>query len=349
MSGFDGWIPIRVYADAQGYRVDWCYFGPRRLTEPFFRDSVQIALQEPFNLAFRQDTGIDALLDWARMQPGIHPTAFIFHTSRCGSTLLSRMLMALESHVVVSEPPLLDAVLRAHYSIPTLPADIQVTWLRATLSALAQRRTGIESRFVVKLDAWSITELPLMRRAYPDVPWIFLYRDPLEVATSQLTMPGAYMVPGVLGPSVASISVDDAIAMPRAEFITRILGRIFEAGLEGCRTFGGRPVNYRELPDALWTSLAADFGVATDATAIAALRDAARFDAKNPQFEFMRDTERKLRASGAELVHAVDRWVAPAYAALEALAGHAAAPPDAASTAPGDLPMSLVEIASLRS
>jgi hypothetical protein len=131
----------------------------------------------------------------------------------------------------------------------------------------------------------------------------------------------------------------------RAEFIARILGRIFEAGLEGCRTFGGRPVNYRELPDALWTSLAADFGVATDAITVAALRDAARPDAKNPQFEFVRDTERKLRASSAELVHAVDRWVAPAYEALEARAASGRA----ARCHPAVLPMSPVEIASLRS
>jgi hypothetical protein len=350
MTNLDGWIPIRVYAGAAGYRVDWCYFGPRRLTEPFFRDSVEIALQEPFNLAFRQDTTIDSLLNWAHMQPGIQPTAFIYHTSRCGSTLLSRMLMALESHVVVSEPPLLDAVLRAHYSLPTLPADVQVAWVRATLSALAQRRIGTESRFVVKLDAWNITELPLMRSAFPDVPWIFLYRDPLEVAVSQLKMPGAHMVPGVLGPSLASISADEAIAMPRAEFIARILGRIFESGHEGCLTFGGRPVHYRELPDALWTSLAGDFGVATDVVTIEALHDAARLDAKNPHFEFVSDTEQKHRASSEELRRAVDRWAAPAYAALEALGRVTVAQPDAALvvTAPVAPPMWSVAPASLR-
>jgi hypothetical protein len=347
MTDFDGWIPIRVYPEATGYRVDWCYFGSRRLTEPFFRDSVQIALQEPFNLAFRQDTAIDALLDWAQVQPGIQPTAFIFHTSRCGSTLLSRMLMVLDSHVVVSEAPLLDAVLRAHYTRP-LPAEVQVAWLRATLSALAQRRIGTESRFVVKLDAWNITELPLMRSAYPDVPWIFLYRDPLEVATSQLKMPGAYMVPGVLGPSVASIGADEAIAMPRVEFIARILGRIFESGLEGCRAFGGRPVHYRELPDALWTSLAADFGVPTDAVSVAALRDAARPDAKNPYFEFASDTEQKRCAASEELRHAVDRWAAPAYAALEALGRHTDAQPEAVRDAPAAPLLSSIAPASVR-
>jgi len=350
VSRFDGWIPIRVYAAASGYRVDWCYFGTRRLTEPFFRDSVQNALQEPFNVAFRQDTAIDALLEWAQVRPGIEPTAFIFHTSRCGSTLLSRMLMALESHVVASEPPLLDAVLRAHLSTPALPADVQAAWVRATISGLAQRRVGNESRFVVKLDGWSIVDLPLMRRAYPDVPWIFLYRDPLEVAMSQFKMPGAYMVPGVIGPSVARISTDEPIVMPREEFIARVLGRIFEAGLEGCRSAGGRPVHYRELPEALWATLAGDFGVATDAATIATLRDAARPDAKNPYFEFVRDSEQKQRASSEVLRRAVDRWVAPAYASLEALRDTRADPrTKSPAPAPAAAGFSPVTTASVRS
>jgi hypothetical protein len=256
------------------------------------------------------------------------------------------MLMALESHVVASEPPLLDAVLRAHLSTPSLPVEVQAAWVRATLSALAQRRAGNESRFVVKLDGWSIVDLPLMRRAYPDVPWIFLYRDPIEVAMSQLKMPGAYMVPGVIGPSVARISTDEAVAMPREEFIARVLGRIFEAGLEGCRSAGGRPVHYSELPDALWTTLAGDFRVATDSATVAMLRDAARPDAKNPYFEFVRDSEQKQRASSEALRRAVDRWVAPAYASLESLRG-AAADPQMVPAAPA-AGIAPVERASLR-
>jgi hypothetical protein len=317
---FDGWIPVRVYAGATGYRVDWCYFGERRLTEPFFRSSVQLMLQEPFNLAFRQDTTIDAMLEWADTRPGIAPTAFIFHTSRCGSTLLSRMLMALQTHVVVSEPTVLDVVLRARYKMPELSRELQLAWIRATVSALAQPRAGGESRFVAKLDAWNITELALMRDAFPGVPWIFLYREPLEVAASQLKMPGAFMVPGMMGPSPALMSADEAIAMPRSEFVAEVLGRIFEAGAAGCRAFGGRPVNYRELPDALWGPLAEDFGVVPDESTIALLRDAARLDAKNPHFEFVADSAQKRADASAELRAAVDRRIAPAYASLEALA-----------------------------
>ena len=64
-------------------------------------------------------------------------------------------------------------------------------------------------------------------------------------------------------------------------FRTNVLGT--RALLEGCRTHGGRPLHYRELPDALWTSLARDFAVPADPVTVATLRDAALPDAKNPQ------------------------------------------------------------------
>ena len=316
---FDGWLPIRVYSDGDAFRVDWCHFGSRRLVDPFFRDSVEAALREPFNLAFRQDTAIDALVEYADECPGIPPTAFICHASRCGSTLLARMLMSLPEYVVASEPPLLDKVLRAHLRLPTLDRDMQRRWLRATLSALAQPRAGGESRFVVKLDAWNITETALMREAFPGVPWIFVYRDPLEIAASQLNMPGMQVVPGALGPSPALIPREDALGMSRVEFVARSVGRILEAGHQACTQLGGRPVHYRELPDALWTSLAADFRIDAETSVLSSLREAARFDAKNPYFEFDPEAERKQLAPTTELATAVERYAQPAYRALEAL------------------------------
>ncbi len=46
------------------------------------------------------------------------------------------------------------------------------------MSAYGQRRRGVEQRLVVKLDAWNIGELALLRECFPDTPWLFLYRDP---------------------------------------------------------------------------------------------------------------------------------------------------------------------------
>jgi hypothetical protein len=315
---FAGWIPSRLRTDASECRVDWVYLGSRRFTEPFFRDTIQSAMQEPFNQAFWQDTPIAALIDWARERPGLAPTAFVYHASRCGSTLIARMLMALESHVVVSEPPPIDSVLRANFWIPGLTPDVQAQWLTALLSALGQPRAGGETRFVIKLDAWHAFDWRLVARAYPGVPSIFLYRDPIEIAMSQLTMPGAYMVPGILGPSQLVMKIGDALTMPRVEFVARVIGHVLDAGLHACTEGGIRAVHYSELPEAVPTSLADVLGVKTDPATCERLRACATFDAKNPQFTFADDRARKQRAASDDVREAIERWAMPAYRALEA-------------------------------
>lgn len=114
-AGWEGWLPIRVWRPQGEWTIDWCRFGTQPLCEPFFCDSVDAALRRPFNLAFRRRSGMDALSNWQARSPGIAPTAFVFHASRCGSTLLAQVLAGFASHIVLSEPPPLDALLRAHY------------------------------------------------------------------------------------------------------------------------------------------------------------------------------------------------------------------------------------------
>ncbi|HEV2682450.1 MAG TPA: hypothetical protein VGV14_18250 [Rhodanobacter sp.] len=310
------WLPIRVWRDDGAWSVDWCRFGAQPLSEPFFYDSVETALRRPFNQAFRQRTDIQALLDWQSHSPGTPPTAFVFHASRCGSTLMARMLSRLDSYTVLSEPPPLDALLRVPYTHP-VTAEQQVAWIRALLGAYGQRRRGGERALVVKLDAWSIFELPLLRRCFPDTPWLFLYRDPLEIAVSHLHSPGRHMVPGLIGPSPLAMPSDQGALLSRPEFIARTLGSLLAAGLEQCRRHGGLAVNYEELPDAVTGRLA--LLLALNPADAAATLAGATHHAKRPGEVFEQDHARKRQAADDATREQVERWALQPYAALEAL------------------------------
>src|SRR6478736_6559388 len=113
MPALEGWLPVHVTWEASEPVVEWAYAGQRPLSEPFYSQTAFLLMQQPFNLLFQQRTSMQTLLDHATKHPGIEPSGFIFHLSRCGSTLLSRMLAALPRNVVVSEPPPVNAVLRA--------------------------------------------------------------------------------------------------------------------------------------------------------------------------------------------------------------------------------------------
>jgi hypothetical protein len=309
-----GWLPIRAWLRDGEWRIDWCWFGEQRLTQPFFRDEVDRALRLPFNQAFRRDTPLTALLDWQAASPGVTPSAFIFHASRCGSTLLAQMLARLDSHVVLSEPLPLDQVLRAHYASPLCVAE-QEAMVGAMVSALGQRRDTRASRLAIKLDAWNIYELPLLRRCFPGTPWLFLYRDPLEIAASHLQQPGMHMVPGLLGASPLNLA-DEAPA-PYEAFIARRLGRLLQTAAEQHRQYGGVLINYSELPMVLGGSLRAVFGL--DAAQIATALEGSGQSAKRPGQAFVADAQAKRDGASASLREAVSRWAAAPYRELEML------------------------------
>lgn len=311
---FHGWLPIRTWQVDGQWRVDWCWFGEQRLTQPFFRDDVESALRLPFNQAFRRETGLDALHQWQVDSPGLAPTALIFHASRCGSTLMAQMLAALEGNVVLSEPPPLDNLLRAHRVDPEA-APLQPTWLAALLSAYGQRHRGDEQRLFIKLDAWSVFDAPMLLALYPQVPRVFLYRDPVEIVVSQLRQPGMHRVPGLPGPSALDLPKQEALRLTPAEYTSRTVGAILWQGLELCRRHGALAVNYQELPDACWGRLAPVFGMHDEH--LPRLRETASFDAKQPSQSFQPDSQGKHEAADQALRETVETWAGEAYRALE--------------------------------
>lgn len=311
---FRGWRPIRAWHEAQGWRLDWCWFGEQRLTRPFFHDDVEQALRLPFNLAFRRETGLAELLDWQRVSPGLAPSLLVFHASRCGSTLLAQMLAGLDSHLVLSEPGPLDSLLRGHYR-HDWEEGRQEQAVIAMLSALAQSAGPPARHLVVKLDAWNLFELPLIRRCFPDTPWIFLYRDPLEIAASHLNMPGMQMIPGQLNPSPLNLA-DEPVA-PREAYIAHRLGRLLALAVEACREHGGLAVSYEELPQVLGGRLRERLRLTPEQVEQAMA--VSQRNAKRPGEAFVADSRDKRDSASALLRDSVARWAEVPYRALEAL------------------------------
>lgn len=312
---FTQWLPIRAFEQAGNWQLDWAWFGTIPLARPFFSDDVDDALRLPFNLALRRQTGLDGLFDWQARSPGLEPSLLVFHTSRCGSTLLAQLLRALPGHVVLSEPPPLDALLRAHYRNPTACAW-QADAVRALLSAYGQRRCGDETRLVVKLDAWNLFEARLLRQLYPQVPCLFLYRDPLEVVVSQRRQPGLHAVPGLLGLS----GLDHKLGLetlPPGDYLAWMVGRLLQAGLALCSAGDAIALNYRELPGALWGRLGSMLDI--DPTAMPRLQLLAGRDAKRPEQLFSADSGVKCSQADETLRASVERWAQRPYEMLEAL------------------------------
>jgi len=315
-----GWLPSGTFWRNRRLFVRWALFGDQRLTEPFFEGDVQRATRKPFNRLIRYATPIDKLAEWLRDHPGLQPNGFIFHMSRCGSTLVSQMLAALARNVVVSEASPIDAVVRAPQMLPGLSDDQHVRWLRSIVGALGQPRAGNELNYFIKLDSWHTLALPLFQRAFPDVPWIFMYRDPVEVLVSQLRIPGWQMVPGAVDPILLGSPSSDGALNPQI-YRAQVLARVCEPVLEH---HSGKSllINYRQLPEAVWTAIMPHFGVACGDHDRDAMAQVARYDAKTPSFEFTADSESKQREATAPVRAVAEERIGEIYQRLEVLRGN---------------------------
>jgi hypothetical protein len=170
-----GWLPIHIGWQQGVAHLDWAYFGEEALTESFFEASVRRALRRPLNRLVRLRTPLAELPRWVEHQPGLRPNGFIFHMSRCGSTLVSQMLAADPRNIVVSEASVIDTAVQIA-AAPAGSMDDHAALLAAVIGALGHKRAPSQCRYFIKLDSWHTIALPLFRLAFPSVPWIFLYR-----------------------------------------------------------------------------------------------------------------------------------------------------------------------------
>lgn len=298
--------------------VDWGYLGARRFAEPFFSQTVDSCVRHPADVLFRHQTPLESLGDITAAISSVRPAGFIFHMSRCGSTLLSQMLAALPQNLVLSEAGPIDDVLRAHFRDPRLTDDQRVHWLRWLVAALARRRNPAEKDLFIKFDCWHVMFLPLIQRAFPGVPWVFLYRDPLEVMASAQKQLGGQMIPGVLPAALFGWDAGEVGSMSLYEYAARALAKLCEAGLNHTRAGEGKLVNYCQLPAALWPELVRDWNLNYSEAENARMLDTAQMDAKNPALPFQPDGAAKRHLVSAELRDLTHRWLAGVYQELEA-------------------------------
>lgn len=287
------WIPIRVQPGDTTPLAEWAYFGSRPLSEPFFEDSVRAMLRHPFTRAFRYRAPLP--------ECAAAPDGLIFHMSRCGSTLLARALSALPGSTVISESAALDETARAG-NVPALRA----------LAAAWRRGPG---PLFWKLDCWHVHKLPVFEEAFPDTPWVFLYRDPVEVLVSHRRSPGRQALPGAMDPAVLGLQPEDIFR--REEWCARVLANICESALRHSGDPRALFLNYRLLPEAAWGVVAEHFGLPLTAGSQARMVEASRANAKHPSLRFQDDAEEKRRDASPDLRRLAGRFLDPLFAQLE--------------------------------
>jgi hypothetical protein len=294
-----GWVPIRVVTRGSSVLLDCCFADDDRLTEPFFDHTVERWLERPCNLLLRREVAIEELVEHHARSSGPALDGLIFHTSRCGSTLVAQLLAELPEVRVISEPSVVDGLLRVADRLGVAGREL-AGWLRGVVQALAAPTAG-ESAAVLKASARHATHLGVYRQAFPETPWVFLYREPREVLVSLAEQPGG-LVCDHGDPS---------------SFHAEVLNEIMRAALQHYDREVSRLISYRQLPDAVGESMIELFRLAVDDAARAAAARRARTSAKAPGLAFRGDSDRKRGAVTDAIDRAARRWLDDLYLELE--------------------------------
>jgi len=305
------WTPVRLDFSGPAPAVYWADLSAERFVEPFFDQTVTRWASGPTARPLVR-TGLEALVALDG-EPSLEPAGIIFHLSRCGSTLTSRLLGTLPGVVVLAEPAPLNSLL----GLDRVDDATLVKLVRLLVRALGRRRHGDERRLVLKCTSWNIRRRAVLAAAFPDTPWVWVQRDPVRVLASLLANP-----PGWLGPqaepraAARRFGLDPAAipAMTRAEFAARALG----AMLEAAATDPARRlcVDHADLPDAVWQRVAPHFGLETDPAAIERMLDESRLYSKDPTGGVFAGDAAQRRPITDEMREAVRRFAEPGYRAL---------------------------------
>lgn len=306
-------VPVRLFYDGERLSADW----------------VDIADTDP-TLPFLDDRIAQAGPSWRAALPtasrAIQPSVLILHAGRCGSTLVSRSLSRMSRCHVLSEPQAVNAVLGVDGIWPFQSRTSRSEALRQVIAALTASARTDQDRVVLKLSSWNALHLHLLEDAFPDVPKMFVYRQPEEILVSLRDAPAGWMrraddpVQAKLFLGAAPAVVGHSLG-----FAAQVLGRIYATIADAARTPGAADrwllLPYDALPDALSEKIPSWLEVRSSVAEARHVAEAAHTHAKDTEHprRFEPDSVRKRAAVTPELTDLAERFANAPYHRLERL------------------------------
>lgn len=202
LSTLGKWIPYKLAGSNYETFCEWLYTGEKAFNELVSGTTINNFKALPENNVFQKNiTSLSRMLDWARKAEVTEPAAFIFHVSRCGSTMVARMLAACEENTVFSEVPFFDDILRILHVQKYEDGNL----LKEVIKLYSLPKNSTAKKVFIKTDSWHIMYYAEIRKMFPQVPFILLYRNPAEVVRSQNKSAGMHCIPQVIPPAFFGI------------------------------------------------------------------------------------------------------------------------------------------------
>ena len=307
-------LPVDAIVDQGRPAIEWLDMTGVALTEPFFHQTVSRVRETRSSVL----TDLDELIRFEKVADSLAPSGFIFHTSRCGSTLLANACRTLSGSLVVAEAPVVDKLISRFFTDTDLERKKELLYsvlLRCAVTGLGQRRLGNERHYFIKFAVASILQFSRIRRIWPTVPVVFLYRDPVETMVSNLENTPEWMTidsnPAVSA-AIAGVREEDLGTVSSEEFCARALGGFYEA-IGASQDENSLICNYNQLSGKRLLRLVEFFGVSVSEEESEKIRGLAQLYSKDPSRTFQADGDLKRAKASDRVKELAERWAMPSY------------------------------------
>lgn len=320
-------IPFQIDFSVTPVQVKWVELDRIDLSAPFFFQTIDARLACSSNVIY---TDLDSLLAESRVAPPYSDErfGFIFHISRCGSTLVKSLVDSSPRALVLSEPQPLSAItleISRFAGSDEQNVGKKLDILRALLNLYLLRLSkNNETKLLIKFVSWGTLTMPLILRHFKRTPVLFIFRNPVEVLVSllrsknppavNLFYAGAEMaavLAGVSTESISSVSIE--------EYLSRNIANYLRIAIDCHRHHAMMLLDYGDINVNAFVGMLRWFGLDSPTDISFAYSKVMATYSKDPSVEFRSDVEQKLEDASDSVVANVNKYAIAFYRQLRAL------------------------------
>lgn len=242
---------------------------------PFLEEDISQSRQNLLAQFIQPYSEMETLLPQREKIPPSRPVLFIFHWSRCGSTLLSGSFMLQPECKVLSESMLASDLL----------ADPHWASQQEEVLDLAIRLQGRfrheEEKLVVKCNAWDLQYWKVWLKVFPSAQIVCLIREPKDILASHHHLAGRHMVK-----QTPAIWSDTWRYSSILEYQVQVIALMASYMMELLKERKSAVFSYEQLRDCSPVKIARLAGINLTAQQTACWLDHRRFDAKQQGVPF---------------------------------------------------------------
>ena len=236
---------------------------------------------------------------------------FIFHMSRCGSTLVTQMLASNDRFFVLSEPTIINAILDPALD---MTPEKRKSLLKAVVQALTVCSPTACEQVFIKFRSWNTFYLDLILKEFPYTKWLFIHRDGLEVMSSVFQKSPGWLRSRKMYSKyfckVLDIDEKALLKISRDEYVALILG-IFCRVAKSSNSKLGSFLDYKDLRSRFILVVNRVWGIELNEREKRIMNDILRLYSKDASktMEFKSDSKEKKKAATKEQKEFSDRYI----------------------------------------